>query len=82
MTLITNEADVNYQDKVDIDCMMTLTLHYTSYVSIQNEWTPLLVSSHQGHTDVIELLIKHGAQLNIKNKVHYFATGIHINYYH
>ena len=36
---------------------------------IQNGWTPLLDASDEGETDVVELLIKHGAQLDIKNKV-------------
>ena len=34
------------------------------------EWTPLLLASHANQTDVMELLIQHGAQLDTINKVH------------
>ena len=33
------------------------------------DWTPLLLAVDESHTDVLELLIKHGAKLDIKNKV-------------
>ena len=80
MTLINNGAAVNYQSKVTI----TFTVHcMREYLKInntiadgififhQNGWTPLLLASCNplGKTDVVELLIKHGAQLAIKNKV-------------
>ena len=31
---------------------------------IQSEWTPLLLASSKHHTDVVEMLTKHGAQLD------------------
>ena len=33
------------------------------------EWTPLLLANYSNHTDVLELLINHGAQLDIINNV-------------
>ena len=36
---------------------------------IQTGWTPLLDASEEGHVEVVEQLIKHGAQLDIKNRV-------------
>ena len=36
---------------------------------IQTGWTPLLDASEEGHVEVVEQLIKHGAQLDVKNRV-------------
>ena len=33
------------------------------------EWTPLLLASYNNHTDVLELVINHGAQLDAVNNV-------------
>ena len=40
-----------------------------TFMFIQDGWTPLLDASDEGKTDVVELLFRHGAQLDIKNKV-------------
>ena len=77
MTLINNGAAVNYQSKVAITytvhCMHVVylnTIADDTFMFIQNGWTPLLANvSREAKTDVVELLIKHGAQLDIKNKV-------------
>ena len=36
---------------------------------LQNNWTPLMYASIEGSAGVVELLIQHGAQLDIKNEV-------------
>ena len=45
------------------------TIANGTFMFLQDGWTPLLDASEEGKTDVVELLIKHGAQINIKNKV-------------
>ena len=32
-------------------------------------WTPVLLASHQNQIDVLELLVQHGAQLDVRNQV-------------
>ena len=32
-------------------------------------WTPVLLASDYNHVDVLEVLIQHGAQLDVRNKV-------------
>ena len=36
---------------------------------LQDGWTPLLFACSGGHKEVVEILIKHGAELDMKNKV-------------
>ena len=31
--------------------------------------TPLMAAIHQGHTHIVEILVKHGANVNHRNKV-------------
>jgi hypothetical protein len=41
------------------------------YVFLQGAylWTPVLLASDDNHIDVLELLIQHGAQLDVRNEV-------------
>ena len=57
-------------------------LDYNS-IFLQDGWTPLFDASKQNHTDVMELLINHGAKLDIKNKVTLYIphTSHHGLYY-
>ena len=32
-------------------------------------WTPVLLASDDNHIGILELLIQHGAQLDVRNKV-------------
>ena len=34
----------------------------------QDEWTPLMIASGEGHVDVVNVLLQHGASLHL-NKV-------------
>ena len=36
---------------------------------LQDDWSPLLLACYEGQTEVVEILLKHGARLDIKNKV-------------
>ena len=77
MTLINNGAAVNYQSKVvityTVHCMHEVylnTIADCTFMFLQDGWTPLLANvSNETKTDVVELLINHGAQLDNKNKV-------------
>ena len=67
-TLIENGADVNYQTQVGILSVSLCTC--TMAVFLQGgEWTPLLLASYYNHTDILELLINHGAHLDAVNNV-------------
>ncbi len=39
------------------------------FVVIQDGWTALMRASREGHTAVVELLLQHGADLNVENIV-------------
>ena len=39
-------------------------------------WTPVLIASDNNHMDILELLIQHGAQPDVRNKVLYFLPNI------
>lgn len=50
-------------------CTPNLLVAIVTEFSLQNELTPLLLASGEGKTKVVKLLIKYGAQLDIRNKV-------------
>ena len=37
--------------------------------SLQFKESPLQVAAKKGHTDVVDILVKHGADVNTKNRV-------------
>ena len=41
----------------------------TVYSILQSKWTPIHQASGWGTADVVTILIEHGAQLDVKNKV-------------
>ena len=75
-TLIENGADVNYQTQVGILRVSLCTC--TMAVFLQGgKWTPLLLASYNNHTDVLELLINHGAQLDAVNNVSFVKSFVY-----
>ena len=71
--LIDNGADVNHQTQVGILRVSSCTC--TMAVFLQDgEWTPLLLASYKNQTDVLELLINHGAQLDTVNSVSFVKS--------
>ena len=42
----------------------------------QDEWTALHYASSKGHTDVVELLLNHNADINVVTKVTYIMRMI------
>ena len=35
----------------------------------QDKWTPLMIASENGHVDVVNVLLQHGACVHLQNKV-------------
>ena len=42
-------------------------------IIVQNEWTPLIVASIEGHTAIVELLVSRGARVNDTDEVREFC---------
>ena len=74
-TLIENGANVNHQTQVGMLRVSSCTC--TMAVFLQgHEWTPLLLASYSNQTDVMELLINHGAQLDAVNNVSFVKSSL------
>ena len=58
------------------ESVRTLYRHVTMYItsisalSSQGGFTPLMVAAQNGHSQVAELLLSKGADVNLPNKVH------------
>ena len=55
---------------------MSLPLFYICIYSIfvlylhgQDKWTSLMIASQNGHVDVVDVLLQHGAGVHLQNKV-------------
>ena len=49
---------------------MTVTsLFDLMFIFGQDKWTPLMVASHNGHVDVVNVLLQHGASVHFQTKV-------------
>ena len=59
--------------------LCTLYLHTNWHVFVQNGWTPLITASYYGHTDICQMLVNKGAEMNHQNEV-IFYFGSHIIY--
>ena len=53
----------------DCDVFIGPNVHIFSYLHAQDESTPLMVASQNGHVDVINVLLQHGASVHLQNKV-------------
>ena len=42
-----------------------IVLHH----SLQDGVTPLIAASHEGHKDIVDVLLNHGAEVDLPNKV-------------
>ena len=40
-----------------------------SYLHVQDKSTPLMIACHNGHVDVVNVLLQHGASVHLQNKV-------------
>ena len=39
------------------------------FVFGQDKWTPLMIVSYNGHVDVVNVLLQHGASVHLQNEV-------------
>ena len=39
------------------------------FIIVQDKWTPLMMASQNGHVDVVNVLLQHGASVHLQNKV-------------
>ena len=57
------------------ECFCTHLLIVMNYVfivlyhSLQDGITPLILASQEGHKDIVEVLLNHGAEVDLPNKV-------------
>ena len=47
------------------------------YHSLQDGYTPLIAASQEGHKDIVEVLLNHGAKVDLPNKV-----SVCVSYYY
>ena len=83
--LIHKGASINYQDKLKVRHIHSQIKSYSSYIhflfhrNTQAGFTPLHYASQNGHTDIVELLIDHGAHIDVPTKVQ--VTAHHMTSY-
>ena len=65
-TLIASHADVDVVPEVQL-CFQQL------YISDQDGWTALMFACWHGHTDIVDMLVKAGANMDATNKVQQFT---------
>ncbi len=51
--------------------LFKLYIHVNTYINVQDNYTPLHFAAYNGHTPVVELLIKLGASIDALTKVNY-----------
>ena len=51
------------------------------YHSLQNGTTPLIAASQNGHKDIVEVLLNHGAEVDLPNKVGVCISCSHLNFH-
>ena len=54
------------------------TVSRKAYLAYHTEVTSLMTSSQNGHVDVVNRLLEHGASVDLQNKVH--IIHVHNNY--
>ena len=80
--LLQNGAHIDVQDEVSSHTTVTAVnlnamYHKRTLTSLldlififgQHKWTPLMVASENGHVDVVNVLLQHGASVHLQNKV-------------
>ena len=49
--------------------------------SLQNGAIPLIVASREGHKDIVEVLLNHGAEVDLPDKVSVFIRYSYLNFH-
>ena len=75
----TEIVKVLAEAKADPNITDAVNLHYTHYcivqirsrlcISLQHGNTALIMAASKGHTDIVKILVEHGADIHIINKV-------------
>ena len=86
VSLTKSGADINVVEKVNqckntIDYCILLYSMKQFVCIVQDEWTPLHLALRNGHIEVVETLIKSGADINFAQKVNQHEnTDITVHY--
>ena len=51
------------------------------YHSLQNGDTPLIAASQNGHKDIVEVLLNHGAEVDLPDKVSVCVSCGYLNFH-
>ena len=51
------------------------------YHSLQDGVTPLILASQDGHKDTVEVLLNHGAEVDLPHKVSVCVSCSHLNFH-
>ena len=76
-----------YSIDVCAECFCTHLLIVMNYVyivllhSLQNGNTPLIAASQKGHKDIVEVLLNHGAEVDLPDKVSVFVSCGYLNFH-
>ena len=57
-----------------------LCIHFLHH-SLQTGTTPLILASLEGHKDIVEVLLNHGAEVNLPDKVSVFVRYSYLNFH-
>ena len=60
----------NAAQQGDLSLIKKLLLKYPGLANTRNYkgWTPLHLAAYSGHKEIVDILIKRGAEVNVKNK--------------
>ena len=69
------------------ECFCTHLLIVMNYVyivlyhSLQDGVTPLILASQKGHKDIVEVLLNHGAEVDLPDKVSVCVSCSYLNFH-
>ena len=57
-----------------------LCIHFLHH-SLQTGTTPLIAANQEGHKDIVEVLLNHGAEVDLPRKVSVFVRYSYLNFH-